>query len=64
MMLWHFYHSVLYIFKFATHNQLHSYGFYNIARLLDSAPGTALHLQCEVLMGPINGSRDKEFKVS
>ncbi len=29
---------------FASHNQLHMYGFSNIVNLLDSSPGTALHL--------------------
>ncbi len=34
---------------FASHKQLHIYGFSDTVNLLGNAPGTALHWGCEVL---------------
>ncbi len=46
----HIYHSAWfvnqYILTFASHNQLHMYGFSGVVNLLSSAPDTALQLQC------------------
>ncbi len=39
-----------YILTFASHKQLHMYGFSDMVNLLDSAPGTALQVMIPVAM--------------
>ncbi len=49
-----FYHSACFvnwhILAFASHNQLHIYGFSDKVNLLSSSPGTELHLLCGALV--------------
>ncbi len=54
------------ILMFASHNQLHIYGFSDIVNLLSSSPGIALHLNVEPLgTSPCESSHfTKELKAS